>query len=113
MNGLLAEISKLNLSGVSLLAFVTDTSYEVVFYAMVNGRLVQSNTLAETGALDPLTLSDFYQSAAMAIRQSAKFKPDSMNVVKVSSTGEVQVSYEAKDCHIYAIRKAWRASLGL
>ena len=36
---LISEIMKLGLNEVDLLALVTDTSYEVVFYANVGGRV--------------------------------------------------------------------------
>ena len=43
------KIEEKGLTGVELLALVTDSSYEVVFYANYNGKVRQSNDLAEDG----------------------------------------------------------------
>ena len=45
------KIEAKGLSDIELLALVTDTSYEVVFYAKYDGKMRQSNDLAEDGIL--------------------------------------------------------------
>ena len=45
------KIEEKGLTDVELLALVTDSSYEVVFYANYNGKTRQSNDLAEDGRL--------------------------------------------------------------
>lgn len=113
MKELISTIAQLKLNGVNLLALVTKTSDEVVFYATVNGKIMQSNSLAEEGLLDPLVLDDFCHKIANIIRSSKKFKEDMMNIVKVSTNNEIDFSYESTSARLYAIRKNWKASLGL
>ena len=113
MQALLTQIKQLGLSNVSLLALVSSTSYQVIFYALVDGKIYQSNELAESGKIDILQLDEFYQSVASIIRQSKEFKDDKLNIVQVSETDMVTVRYEPLDCHVYALKKAWIASLNL
>ncbi len=113
MKELFSTIAQLKLNSVNLLALVTKTTDEVVFYATVDGKIMQSNALAEDGLLDPLVLDDFYHKIVNIIRSSNKFKEDMMNVVKVSTNNEVDFSYESTSARIYAIKKNWKDSLGL
>jgi len=107
-NKIISEIRELGLSEVDLLALVTDTSYDVVFYASVDGKRMQSNTMAEEGLLDTVKLMAFYGKVATAIREDEGFDPSSLNVVKVNRNSEVSMSKMERNTRVYAIKKEWR-----
>jgi uncharacterized HAD superfamily protein len=107
-NDLVSEIAELGLNEVDLLAVVTDTSYEVEFYASVDGKRMQSNAMAEEGLVDSNKLFAFYEKVATVIRAEASFDSGALNVVKVSRNGEVSMTKTARNAHIYAIQKEWR-----
>jgi len=109
---LISEIEKLGLDGVDLLALVTDTSYDVTFYADVDGKRIQSNTMAEEGLLDSVKLMAFYEKVATAIREDEGFDPRALNVVKVNRNSEVSVSQMERNARVYAIKKEWRNEVG-
>ena len=110
MNGILiSEIEKLGLDGVDLLALVTDTSYDVTFYADVDGKRIQSNTMAEEGLLDSVKLMAFYEKIATVIRAGSSFDASALNVVKVNRNSEVSMSRMERNAHVYAVKKEWRS----
>lgn len=111
MNELVKAIKNLNLGGIELLALVTDTSYEVVFYANVNGKVYQSNQLVEEDLIDPLKLDAFYGVVARIVGSSRQFKNGMMNIVKVNAKFDVSVLYAEEVCHEYAIKTEWERSL--
>ena len=110
MQQILNEIDKLHLTNVKLLALVTPTYDETVFYATVDGQEYQSNALAETGKIDMRKLDEFYRTVASIVRSSNEFKSDKLNIVKVQNA-TLQLAYEEKNSKIYAIKKAWKESL--
>ena len=105
---LISEIGKLGLNEVDLLALVTDTSYDVSFYANVDGKRIQSNTMAEEGLLDPVKLMAFYEKIAAVIRAASSFDASALNVVKVNRNSEVSISKMERNSRVYAIKKEWR-----
>ena len=113
MDELLSLIAQLHLSNVNLLALITDTSQDVVFYATVGEKSMQSNALAEGGILNPMILDEFYRKVAATIRLADSYKSGMMNIVKVFADNTVNFTYEAEKCRLYAIKKAWKESLGL
>ena len=66
---------------VDLLALVTQSSAEVVFYCKINDKVYQSNNLVEEGLYDGDKMDEFYQKVTAAIRQSEKFRNDMLNIV--------------------------------
>ena len=110
MTTLIDEIVKLNLGSIELLALVTSTSYEVVFYATVNGKKYQSNALTAEGLFDILKMDEFYSKVATIIRNASNFKSDSMNIVTVNSSATIKWEYAERNCRIYPIKKNWKNS---
>ena len=76
------RIEAKGLQNIELLALVTDSSYEVIFYATYNGKICQSNDLAESGILSLEFVDDIYASVANVVRSDKKFDPSKMNIVK-------------------------------
>ena len=107
-NMIISEIRKLGLGEVDLLALVTDTSYDVSFYASVDGKRIQSNTMVEEGLIDSVVLMAFYEKVATVIRMDEGFDPGALNVVKVNRNSEVSVSKMERNTRVYAIKKEWR-----
>ena len=105
---LISEIEKLGLDGVDLLALVTDTSYDVTFYADVDGKRIQSNTMADEGLIDSVRLMVFYEKIATIIRAESSFDVSALNVVTVNRNFEVSISKMERNAHVYAIKKEWR-----
>lgn len=105
---LISEIEKLGLNEVDLLALVTSTSYDVSFYANVDGRRIQSNTMVEEDLIDSATLTAFYEKVATIIRKDTSFDPDAMNIVQVGRNSEVSAFKMERNAHVYAIKKEWR-----
>lgn len=110
MTTLIDEIVKLNLGAIELLALVTSTSYEVVFYATVDGKKYQSNALTAEGLFDILKMDEFYSKVATIIRNASNFKSDSMNIVTVNSSATIKWVYAERNCRIYPIKKNWKNS---
>ena len=108
MNTLIDEINNLGLGNIELLALVTSTSYDVVFYATVNGKKYQSNALTEEGLFDILKMDNFYAQVASIIRNSADFDSNKMNIVSVSSASQIKWDYNERDCRVYQIKKNWK-----
>lgn len=112
MDYILNQINKLEEHGIkniSMIALISDTSSEVVFYCDYNNCRVQSNSLVEEYGIDSMIIEGFYSSITDIIRNSKDFKTESMNIVKVIGES-IEVSYEEKTCRTYKIIKEWSAS---
>ncbi len=108
---ILSEVQGLGFNGIELLALVTNTAFDVVFYANVAGNILQSNAMADQGLIDPVKLADFYNRVATIIRSDADFDSTALNIVKVNRNNEVSVSTKERDSRVYAIKKEWRATI--
>ena len=97
---------------VELLALVSDTSYEVVFYAKHNNQYMQSNALVENDVISSTEVDSIYKKVAEFVRQSKEFNPDKMNIVKASSD-TVKIKYDEKRCRLYKIKKNWITEIGV
>lgn len=106
------RIEARGLQNIEMLALVTDSSYEVIFYATYNGRICQSNDLAEDGTLSLEFVDDIYASVAEVVRSDKKFDSSKMNIIKVSDK-DVTVEYDNKNCRVYGLKKKWKESLGI
>ena len=84
MDKIIAEIDKLNVGKIDLLAIVSKSSSEIVFYCDKNGRMIQSNNLIEEGLIDSVALDTFCSTITCIIRNDSKFREDKMNIVKVN-----------------------------
>ena len=92
----MAVLEEKKIREVELLALVSDTSYEVVFYGTCNGKRMQSNEMVECNAV------------AEAVRNDARFSAAEMNIVKWHENAELEFSQDQKTCRLYPIKKSWR-----
>lgn len=106
------KIESKNLSNVNLLALVTDTSYEVVFYAEHNSKMCQSNELTESGVISFDFVDQINNEVASIVRSDKKYDSGKMNILKASEE-HISVEYEEKNCRTYAIKKEWKLSLDI
>lgn len=115
MKDIILEIGKLKQDGVEdmfLIALVSETSSEVMFYCMYHGKRIQSNMLVEEEAFDASVIDEFYRNVTLAIRNDERFRVDQMNIVKIH--GEtIDVKYDEKRCQTYKIIKSWIVENGL
>lgn len=109
MNNIILEIEKLRKAGIDnimVIALITDTSREVIFYGDVDGIRAQSNNLVEEGKISIDVVDNFYETVTKIVRESIEFMPDKMNIIKADSK-KVDVSYCEKRCRTYKIIKEW------
>ena len=105
------KLEKVGITNVEMLALVTNTSYEVVFYGNCNGQKLQSNDLVEKDLIDSMQLDQFYKSIAEVVRTDKRFDKEKMNVVKYYKDAVIDFIQEEKDCRVYSIKKDWKSSL--
>lgn len=111
MKKIISVIEQLNVGKVDLLALITDSSSDVVFYCNINGKQLQSNNLVEEGLMDSIKMDNFYKEVTSIIRKNENFKTDKMNIIKVNQKNEITFSYADKNCRVYSIKKEWKNSL--
>ena len=112
---LLGEILKIKsqgLTNIDLLGLITNTSYEVIFYAKYKGLIKQSNALAEEGVLNIGFVDEIYASIAKTVRECDQFDSDKMNIITVEDE-KVSIKYDEKSCRVYNLKKRWKKSIGL
>ena len=110
MNNILKEIKKLeeyNIKVINMLALITDTSSEVIFYCQYNNCLVQSNNLVEEYGISSVVIEKFYDIVAESVRKSKEYKSNLMNIIKVKDN-KIDFSYDDKGCRSYKIIKQWK-----
>lgn len=91
-------------------AAVGATSYEIFFYALIDGKQKQCFELAEQGLLDENELDSVFGAIADIIKDSKLFKTDKCNVatITIDRTGvKMDVEYHEKDARMYKIKKEW------
>lgn len=103
---LIKELEQYKISNVKLIALVSDTSNEVVFYCDYDGNRVQSNSLVEEYGLDTNIIDVFYDKVTTIIRNSNQFDVNKMNIIKIAND-QTQFEYDEKACRTYRIIKAW------
>lgn len=108
---LIKDMKKKGISNIDLLALVTDTSYEVVFYGTYQGERIQSNEMAENGTIATNTVEDFYKQIATLVREASVYDAGKMNIVKCEKCGNVSISYDEKNCRVHRIKKEWKSSI--
>lgn len=109
---ILKKIALKNLSNVELIALVTETSYEVIFYAKYNNKIYQSNDLAEEGIISFDFVEQIYTEVAKVIRDDKKYDSSKMNIIKASEN-KVDIEYDDKKCRVYGLKKKWKEEIGL
>lgn len=104
----IAVLGEKKIQEVELLALVSDTSYEVVFYGMCNGKRMQSNEMVECNAVEAGFMDTFYKEVAEAVRNDIRFSAAEMNIVKWHKNAELEFLRDEKTCHLYPIKRSWR-----
>lgn len=108
---IIAQIENLEKEGISnidILALVTETSSEVVFYGEIQGRIYQSNNMIEENLIDSLKIENFYENIAKIIRNNEKFNNEKMNIIKINKEKIFELEIKEKDCKVYKIKKEWK-----
>lgn len=103
---LITGLEKYHISKVNLIALVSDTSSEVVFYCDYKGNRVQSNDLSEEYGFDANVIDGFYEKITAITRKSSQFNKEMMNIVRVDDN-DVLFEYDEKVCRTYKIIKEW------
>lgn len=104
------EFEKRGVKNIRLIALVSETSSEVIFYGIVDGVQYQSNSMVEEGKIDPGEIDEFYNSIVERIRADKNFTSGKMNIIKADSDS-CQVEYEEKRCKTFKIIKDWEKQL--
>lgn len=100
------EYEKKGISDIHMIALVSDTSSEVIFYGVVNGVKYQSNNMVEAGKIDSDVVDSFYKEITSIVRSDVKFDSAKMNVIEADSNG-CKVDYDEKKCKTFKIVKEW------
>lgn len=104
------EYEKKGISDIHMIALVSDTSSEVIFYGVVNGVKYQSNNMVEEGKIDSGVVDSFYEEIANIVRLNEKFDSSKMNIILADSS-KCNVSYDEKKCKTYKIIKEWESNI--
>lgn len=89
---------------------ISQTSYEVFFYAFIEGKPVQCFELAEQGSLDENQLDSVFESIVGIIKESKLFRSDKYNIstMTVDKAGvKMDMEYCENDVRMYKIKKEW------
>lgn len=108
----LEKIKEKGLTNIELLALVSDTSYEVLFYASSEGKMRQSEELAELGIISLKFVDEIYDNIVNFIKEDKAYDSTKMNIIKASEE-KVIFEYDEKKCKIYSIKKKWKAEIGV
>lgn len=104
------EFEKKGINDIQLLALVSETSAEVVFYGIVDGVRYQSNNMVEEGKIESDVIDGFYDEIVELVRTDKKFDSGKMNIIKADSD-RCKVDYDEKKCKTFKIIKEWEKSL--
>lgn len=90
---------------------ISETSYEMFFYAFIDGKAKQCFELAEEGELDGNTLDRVFEEIIQIIKKSKRFIVDKYNVATIiidKSRIDLDVEYYDKDIRMYKVKKEWK-----
>ena len=90
---------------------VTETSYEVFFYAFIDGSPIQCFELAEQNLLDENELDDVFANIVEVIKDSRVYQKDKNNIatITVDKAGiKMDMTYVDRDARMYGIKKEWK-----
>ncbi len=111
MKDTITKINRKGISAVNGLALVSNTSYEVVFYGMINGKLVQSNNMIEEGLVDSLFLESIYEEIVGCVKKSANYNSEKLNIVTFNDNGIVSFKNQDRACSLFSIKKEWKKTV--
>ena len=104
------EFEKKGINDIQLIALVSETSAEVIFYGIIDGVRYQSNNMVDEGKMESDVIDGFYDEIVKTIRADKKFDSEKMNVIKADSD-RCKVGYDEKKCKTFKIIKEWEKSL--
>lgn len=104
------EYEKEGISDIHMIALVSDTSSEVIFYGVINGVKYQSNNMAEEGKIDGGVVDSFYDEITTIVRSDIKFDSSKMNIIEADSE-ECKVTYDERKCKTFKIIREWEKRL--
>lgn len=102
------NLEKKGISNIDMLALITKTSSEVIFYGEIQGKIYQSNNMVEENLIDLLEIETFYENITKIIKTDKEFREEKMNIIKVNRKKVFSIEIEDKDCKVYRIKKEWR-----
>jgi hypothetical protein len=108
---IITEIENLEKEGISdidMLALITKTTSEIIFYGEIQGKIYQSNNMVEENLIDSLEIETFYENITKIIKTDKEFREEKMNIIKVNREKVFSIEIEDKDCKVYRIKKEWR-----
>lgn len=102
------NLEKEGITDIDMLALITKTTSEIIFYGEIQGKIYQSNNMVEENLIDSLKIEKFYENIAKIIRSDKEFREEKMNIIKVNREKVFSIEIEDKDCKVYRIKKEWR-----
>ena len=104
---LIKSLEEKGIGNIELIALVTSTSSEIIFYGDINGRRYQSNTIYEMEDMAGI-IDEFYEKVTESIRANREYDENKMNIVNASKNDAV-VCYDDKRCRIFPIIHEWES----
>ena len=102
------NLEKEGISNINMLALITKTTSEIIFYGEIQGKIYQSNNMVEENLIDSLKIEKFYENIVKIIRSDKEFRKEKMNIVKVNREKEFSIEIEEKNFKFYKIKKEWK-----
>ena len=93
------NLEKKGISNIDMLALITKTSSEVIFYGEIQGKIYQSNNMVEENLIDSLEIETFYENITKIIKTDKEFREEKMNIIKVNRKKVFSIEIEEKDCN--------------
>lgn len=96
-------------SKIAVFAAITSSSYEVYYYAKVNGKFIQCYD--PDNHFDENDLDDAFAAVVKTLKTSNLYESNKLNVFTITIEGKsvsVDVDYHSRDEHWYKIQKEWK-----
>ena len=88
---------------------ISETSYEMFFYAFIDGKAKQCFELAEEGELDGNTLDRVFEEIVQIIKKSKRFIVDNVATIIIDKSRiDLDMEYYDKDIRMYTVKKEWK-----
>ena len=104
-------LDKSNAETIWTLAMVSDSSYEILFYAKIREQLIQSNEMVEQGIIDISDVDSYYNAVVLFVRQSSRYITGKMNIVKLDGVEVAEHKIDEINCNLFKVRKDWKSSV--
>ena len=105
----IAGLKAKGVSDIKLIALVSETSSQVIFYGRINGSVYQSNNMVERNLIDSRTVDGVYQEVAEMVRNDSQFDGSGMNVVQLDEAARsVKFEHYERKCRVFKIISDWK-----